>query len=84
MVRAIIKKTLSGVLKDKEEANILLEEAGKKIKEAETGDVKLTPRKNLLKKEPKQKEIKIGEKKHEKVIYINVSVLYKPLFIWAK
>ena len=47
MVRAIIKKTLSGVLKDKEEANILLEEAGKKIKEAETGDVKLTPRKNL-------------------------------------
>ena len=50
MVRAIIKKTLSGVLKDKEEANILLEEAGKKIKEAETGDVKLTPRKNLLKK----------------------------------
>ena len=62
MVRAIIKKTLSGVLKDKEEANILLEEAGKKIKEAETGDVKLTPRKNLLKKEPKQKEIKIGEK----------------------
>ena len=39
MVRAIIKKTLSGVLKDKEEANILLEEAGKKIKEAETGDV---------------------------------------------
>ena len=36
MVRAIIKKTLSGVLKDKEEANILLEEAGKKIKEADS------------------------------------------------
>ena len=59
MVSAIIKKTLTGVLKDKTEADTLLEEAGKKIKSAETGDVKLTPRKNLLKKEKKDKKVKI-------------------------
>ena len=54
MVSAIIKKTLTGVLKDKRSRYIIRE--AEKIKSAETGDVKLTPRKNLLKK--KRKKIK--------------------------